>query len=142
MAALCCAEWRHSVVSSNPSRTPWVPLIVWAPIFLEIIMSQHRFQAEPPLHHPYTSGGRERFGFLRHIPLRERHGPFAHQLSPSLRHRNGHRLASTAIGDPDYVARRLDCGWGFESFRDYRDAGLIAIDGNNGNLAAAILSHE
>ena len=46
MAALCCTEWRHSVVSSNPSRTPWVPLIVGAPIFLEIIMSQHRFQAE------------------------------------------------------------------------------------------------
>jgi hypothetical protein len=46
MAALCCTEWRHSVVSSNPSRTPWVPLIVGAPIVLEIIMSQHRFKAE------------------------------------------------------------------------------------------------
>jgi hypothetical protein len=60
----------------------------------------------------------------------------------SFRHRNRDCLASASFGDPDRVARGLDCGWCLEPFLNYRDAGLIAIDGDHGNLAAAILSNE
>ena len=60
----------------------------------------------------------------------------------SFRHWNRHCLARAAFGDPDRVPRGLDCGWRLESFLDYRDAGLIAIDRNNGNLAAAILRNQ
>ena len=63
-------------------------------------------------------------------------------FSLSFRHRNRHCLAGAAFGDPDRVARGLDCGWCLESFLDYRDAGLIAIDSNNRYLAAAVLSNE
>jgi hypothetical protein len=59
-----------------------------------------------------------------------------------LRHRNRHCFAGAAFGDPDRVARRLDCGWCLKSFLDYRNTGLIAIDRNNRNLAAAVLSNE
>jgi hypothetical protein len=68
--------------------------------------------------------------------------PLFTNLCLSFRHRNRHCLASAPFGDPDRVARGLDCGWCLESFFDYRDAGLIAIDSNHGNLAAAILSNE
>ncbi len=71
----------------------------------------------------------------------EAHGPIPN-LPLSFRHRNRHCLAGAAFGDPDRVARGLDCGWCLESFLDYRDAGLIAIDSNHGNLAVAILSKE
>jgi hypothetical protein len=71
------------------------------------------------------------------------HLAFSHaDLSLSFRHRNRHCLAGAAFGDPDRVARGLDCGWCLESFLDYRDAGLITIDSNNRNLAAAVLSNE
>ena len=63
-------------------------------------------------------------------------------FSLSFRHRNRHCLAGAAFGDPDRVARGLNCGWCLESFLDDRDAGLIAIDSKNGNLAAAILSNS
>src|SRR5579863_8960207 len=60
----------------------------------------------------------------------------------SFRHRDRDCLAGAAFGDPDRVARGLNCGRCLESVLDYRDARLIAIDGNNGNLAAAILSEK
>jgi hypothetical protein len=63
-------------------------------------------------------------------------------FSRSFRHGNRHCLAGAAFGDPDRVARGLDCGWCFETFFDYVDAGFIAIDSNHGNFAAAILCNE
>jgi hypothetical protein len=63
-------------------------------------------------------------------------------ISLSFRHRNRHCFAGAAFGDPDRIARGLDCGWCLEPFLDDRDAGLVAIDSNHGNLPAAILSKE
>jgi uncharacterized protein YdhG (YjbR/CyaY superfamily) len=82
--------------------------------------------------------GEEMSAVLREAKVLREHG----MGSLSFRHRNRHCLAGAAFGDPDRVARGLDCGWCLESFLDYRDAGLIAIDSNNGNLAAAILGNE
>jgi hypothetical protein len=60
-------------------------------------------------------------------------------VSLSFRHRNRHSLACPAFGNPYHVAGGLDCGWCLESFLNYRDAALISIDGNDGDLAAPIL---
>ena len=62
--------------------------------------------------------------------------------SRSFRHRNRHSLAGAAFSDPNRVAIGLDCGWCLDSFLNYRDTGLIAVDCNNGNLAATVLGKE
>src|SRR5262245_27504306 len=63
-------------------------------------------------------------------------------LDRSFWHCNRHGLAGPAFRDPDRVARGLDCRWCLEPFLDYRDAGLITMDRNHRDLAAAILGEK
>src|SRR5262249_8824403 len=45
-----------------------------------------------------------------------------------LRHRDRHRLAGSAFGNPDRVACGLDCCRCFKAVPDYRDSGFVSID--------------
>jgi len=47
-------------------------------------------------------------------------------------------LAGAALGDPDGVARRFDSVRCVESFHDHGNTRLVAIYGDDGNLAAGI----
>src|SRR4051812_20886894 len=62
--------------------------------------------------------------------------------SLSSRHRNRHSLARATFCDPDRVARGLHGRRCVQPFLDDRDAGLVAIDGDHGNLSAPVLGHE
>src|SRR6185312_7032772 len=43
-------------------------------------------------------------------------------------HGHRHSFAGAALGDPERIARGLDCGWRVKSFLDHRDACLVSVD--------------
>src|ERR1700722_1928268 len=64
------------------------------------------------------------------------------EVSELFRHRDRQCLARATLGNPDRIARRFNSGWCVEPIFQYRDTCLVAIYGENRDLAAAILCEE
>src|ERR1700733_594808 len=57
-------------------------------------------------------------------------------------HGDRDNLAAGTLGDPEGITSRFHSSWCFEPFLEYGHAGLVSVDGDGGDFAAAVFGDD